>query len=104
MCLSHLAVIIKHSYADDGELWLLFLCHEHLCISLTWSLRVCVYSVSVYVYVSVSMSVSVSVTVSVSVSVSLRSADMSIEAHVMRLSRRQCPTACFLRLVRRTTR
>ena len=28
-----------------------------------------------------------------------RSADMSIEAHVMRLSRRQCPAACFLRLV-----
>jgi len=33
-----------------------------------------------------------------------RSADMSIEDHVMPLSRKQCPTACFLRLVRPTTR
>jgi len=33
-----------------------------------------------------------------------RSADMSIEAHVMRLSRRQCPAACFCCLVRPTTR
>ena len=33
-----------------------------------------------------------------------RSADMSIEAHVIRLSRRQCPAACFLRPVRPTTR
>jgi len=34
----------------------------------------------------------------------IRGADMSSEAHVKRLSRRQCPSACFLRLVRPTTR
>jgi len=33
-----------------------------------------------------------------------RSADMSIEALMVRLSRRQCPAACFLRLVRPATR
>jgi len=33
-----------------------------------------------------------------------KSTEMSIEAHVMRLSRRQCPAACFWRLVRPTTR
>jgi len=36
--------------------------------------------------------------------ITFRSADMSIEAHVMRLSRRQCPAACFVRLGRPTTR
>ena len=33
-----------------------------------------------------------------------RSTDMSKKAHVMTLSRRQCPAACFLRLVRPATR